>query len=278
VAILTEAVHSSIDLVASIVAFFSVRKAGEPADEDHRYGHEKVENLAAAIEAILILVGAAVITFEAIRRLLGHGQVQKLGLGIAVMAFAIFVNLVVSTVISRNARLTDSPALEADAAHLRTDALTSAGVLLALVLVAITGAQWLDPVVALIVAASIVVTAVRLLSRSSRVLVDEALPGDEVGVIRAAIEEFADRGVVGYHELRTRRAGSRRYVDLHVQFERGTSLEDAHRTAHELQDKIGRRLRGADVLIHLEPEDRVRPGEVLKRPRDQATTPAAADR
>jgi cation diffusion facilitator family transporter len=268
VAILTEAIHSSIDLVASIVAFLSVRIAGEPADESHRYGHEKVENLAAAIEAILILVGSAVIAFEAIRRLLGHGHVHTVGLGIGVVAFAIVVNLVVSTVISRNAKLTDSPALEGDAAHLRTDALTSAGVLVALALVQLTGAQWLDPAVALAVAASIVITGIRLLSRSSRVLVDEALPTDEIAAIRAAIEEFADRGVVGYHELRTRRAGARRYVDLHVQFQRGTSLESAHWTAHQLQDNIASRLRGSDVLIHLEPEDRVRPGELLARPPD----------
>ncbi len=265
VAILTEAVHSSIDLVASIVAFFSVRKAGEPADESHRYGHEKLENLGAAIEGILILVGSAVISFEAIRRLLGHGHVQRLGLGIGVVAFAIVVNLAVSMVISRNARQTESAALEGDAAHLRTDAMTSAGVLVALALVKFTGAQWLDPAVALAVAATIVVTGLRLLTRSSRILVDEALPQDEVAAIRSAIEEFGDRGVVGYHELRTRRAGARRYVDLHVQFERGTSLESAHRTAHELQDTIAGRLRGSDVLIHLEPEDRVRPGEELDR-------------
>jgi cation diffusion facilitator family transporter len=170
-------------------------------------------------------------------------------------------------VIARNARATDSPALEGDAAHLRTDALTSLAVLIGLALVAITGAQWLDPVVALLVAAAIVVTGVRLLFRSSRVLVDEALPADEVAVIRAAVEEFGSRGVVGYHELRTRRAGSQRYVDLHVQFRRGTSLEDAHRTAHELQDVIGARLGGADVLIHLEPQDRVRPGEELRHAR-----------
>ena len=117
--------------------------------------------------------------------------------------------------------------------------------------------------IALAVAAAILVTGVRLLMRSSRVLVDEALPADELEEIREAIEEFAPRGVVGYHELRTRRAGARRYIDLHVQFRAGTSLEDAHRTAHELQDRIASRLRGADVLIHLEPEDRVRPGEVL---------------
>jgi cation diffusion facilitator family transporter len=264
IAILTEAVHSSIDLVASIVAFFSVRKAGEPADETHRYGHEKIENLSAAIEGILILVGSAVIAFEAIRRLVGHGRLRTVGLGIGVAALSVVVNVVVSAVIARNARATDSAALEGDAAHLRTDALTSASVLVALALVKITGAQWLDPAVALAVAALIVVTGVRLLTRSSRVLVDQSLPPEEVDAIREVVEAFGVHGVVGYHELRTRRAGSRRYVDLHVQFRAGTSLENAHRTAHELQDLIGTRLKGADVLIHLEPEDRVRPGEEVR--------------
>jgi len=263
VAILTEAVHSSIDLVASIVAFFSVRKAGEPADETHRYGHQKIENLAAAIEGILILLGSAAIAVQAIRHLLGHGEVHTVGLGIAVVAFSILVNTGVSARIARKARATDSPALEGDAAHLRTDALTSGAVLLALVLVKVTGAQWLDPAVALVVSTAIVATGVRLLTRSSRVLVDQALPRAEVDVIRAAIEAFAPRGVVGYHELRTRRAGSRRYVDLHIQFRAGTSLENAHRTAHELQDMIGAQLKDADVLIHLEPADRVRPGETI---------------
>jgi cation diffusion facilitator family transporter len=267
VAILTEAIHSSIDLIASIVAFLSVRKADEPADESHRYGHEKLENLAAAIEGMLILIGSAVIAFEAIRRLIRGGDLKFVGVGIAVVGLSMAVNLIVSAKISRTARRTDSPALEADAAHLRTDALTSAGVLVALLLVKITGAQWLDPAVALVVAASIVPTGVRLMLGSSRILVDEALPADEVAAIRGAIEEFAGRGVVGYHELRTRRAGSRRYVDLHVQFRDGTSLESAHQTAHELQQEIGRRLGGADVLIHLEPQDRVRPGEELSAAR-----------
>jgi cation diffusion facilitator family transporter len=263
VSLLTEAVHSSIDLVASIVAFFSVRKADEPADESHRYGHEKIENLAAAIEGILILVGSAAIAFEAIRHLVGHGRIQTVGLGIAVAAISLFVNLGVSFRLARAARRTESPALAGDAAHLGTDALTSATVLLGLVLVALTGAQWIDPVVALAVALVIVTTGIRLLLQSSRVLVDESLPPAEVAAIRESIADFAGLGVVGYHELRTRRAGSRRYVDLHVQFREGTSLEAAHQTAHELQDTIGQRLRGADVLIHLEPEDRVRPGEIL---------------
>ncbi len=263
VAILTEAVHSSIDLVASLVAFFSIRKADEPADESHRYGHEKIENLAAAIEGMLILVGSAAIAFEAIRHLVTHGRLHSVGLGIAVVAVSLIVNLGVSARVARIAKRTGSPALAGDAIHLGTDALTSAAVLIGLVLVDVTGAQWIDPVVALAVAVVIVSTGIRLLSRASRVLVDESLPPAEIEAIRSGIKSFASRGVVGYHELRTRRAGARRYVDLHVQFRDGTSLKDAHRIAHELQDLIESRLHGTDVLIHLEPEDRVRPGEVL---------------
>jgi cation diffusion facilitator family transporter len=260
VAILTEAMHSSIDLIASIVAYFSVRKAEEPADESHRYGHEKIENLSAAIEGMLILVGSGVIAFEAIRRLASNAAVEKLGFGIGVVAFSLVANLAVSAFVAQRARLTGSPALEGDAAHLRTDAFTSAGVVVALVLVQATGARWLDPVVALMVAAAIVGSGVRILLRSSRVLVDEALPPAELEAIRQAVMAMGPRGVAGFHQLRTRQAGPRRYVDLHVQFRSGTTLEDAHAIAHVLQDEIAKRLENADVLIHLEPEDRVRPG------------------
>lgn len=262
VAILTEAVHSSIDLVASVVALLSVRIADEPADEGHSYGHEKVENLAAAFEGVLILVGSAVIAFEAIRRLVVGGSTHTLGIGIGVIAFSAVANLIVSTVIARGGRRTGSPALEGDAAHLRTDALSSLAVLVALVLVKATGAQWIDPVAALVVASTIVVTGVRLVVRSGEVLVDQALPHEETAAIIAVIEGFGDGSIVGFHELRTRRGGSKRYVDVHIQFRRGTSLEQAHRAAHELQDQIAAALGEADVLIHLEPEDRLRPGQL----------------
>jgi len=266
VAIITEAMHSSIDLIASIVAYVSVRKADKPADADHPYGHDKVENLAAAIEALLILVGSGVIVFESVRRLAaGAPHVDRLGVGIGVIAFSVVANVVVSTRLARQARLSDSPALEGDAAHLRTDAATSVAVLAGLVVVEITGATWLDPVIALAVAAAIVWAGVRLLSRASRVLVDEALPAEELDAVRGAVERFGPVGVCGYHQLRARRAGSRRYVDLHVQFVKGTTLEAAHTTAHELQNAIQERLRGADVLIHLEPADRVRPGTEVPR-------------
>jgi cation diffusion facilitator family transporter len=261
VAIITEAIHSAIDLVASIVAYFSVRQAEIPADSSHRYGHEKFENVAAGVEGMLILVGSGVIVYTAVDHLVEGTEIESLGFGIAVVAFATAVNFVVSSYLYRRARETDSAALAGDAAHLRTDAMTSLGVLFGLGLVELTGATWIDPVVALVIAVAIVYTGLKVVAGSWRVLVDEALPDDETAAIREAIESFGDRGVAGYHELRTRRAGPRRYVDVHIQFRSGTTLEDAHAIAHELQDTIRGRLRGADVLIHLEPEDRVRPGE-----------------
>ena len=264
VAIITEAIHSSVDLVASCIAYFSVRQAETPADASHRYGHEKFENVAAAAEGVLILVGSGVIVYAAVRSLLGGNELEALGFGIGVLAFSTIVNLFVSGWLSRRAAATQSAALEGDAAHLRTDAYTSLGVLVGLALVHWTGAEWLDPVVALAIAAAIVVTGMRIVARSWGVLVDEALPDDEQTMIRTAIEAFAGRGIVGYHQLRTRRAGARRYVDLHLQFAPGTSLEQAHGTAHALQDEICRLLpSGADVLIHLEPADKVRPGAEL---------------
>jgi cation diffusion facilitator family transporter len=262
IAIITEAVHSSIDLVASIIAWLSVRKADEPADADHPYGHEKVENVAAGIEGMLILVGAGIIIFESVRRLVDVAPVQSLGVGMAVIGFSGVANLGVSTYLYRQARLTDSPALEGDAAHLRTDAATSFGVLLALVLVQVTGIEEFDPITALLVAAAIVTAGVRILSRSSRVLMDEALPESELAAVRTALAEGGGEEVVGFHKLRARRAGSRRYVDLHVQFRNGTTLSRAHQLSHQLQGEIRDRLRGADVLIHLEPE------EAARHPRD----------
>jgi cation diffusion facilitator family transporter len=259
VAIVTEAIHSGIDLIASVIAFFSVRQAESPADAEHRYGHEKFENVAAAAEGVLILVGSGVIVYAAARSLVTGPELHSLGFGIAVVGFSAAVNLIVSGYLFRRAHATDSAALEGDAAHLRTDAYTSLGVLVGLALVHWTGQEWLDPAVALAIAVAIVVTGLRIVSRSWRVLVDEALPPPELQAIQQAIDAFRDREVVGYHKLRTRRAGARRYVDLHVQFRAGTTLERAHSTAHELQHEIGRRLRGADVLIHLEPETAVRP-------------------
>jgi cation diffusion facilitator family transporter len=259
VGILSDAVHSLMDLIASLIAWASVRKADVPADSSHRYGHEKLEDLAAGAQALLLLIGAVFIAVEAIRRLINGGRVASLGVGIAVAAAAAAVNLVVSTYLDRAGGVTGSTALHANAADLRTDAFVSLAVLVSLVVVKLTSAEWMDSVVGLLVAAAISRTGVRILVDASRRLADEALPADELAALQQVVASFVGDEVVGFHDLRARHVGSNHQVDLHLQFAAGTSLERAHYVSHQLQDAIVKRLPATTVLVHLEPEDRVRP-------------------
>jgi cation diffusion facilitator family transporter len=258
IAILTEAIHSAIDLIASLIAFVSVRMADEPADADHPYGHEKAENVAAGAEAMLILLGAVIVVIEAIRRLFNGSEIDEVTIGIVVIGFSVLVNLGVSAFLFRRADVLDSPALAGDAAHLRADALTSIAVLVGLVLVEVTGVDEFDSIAALTVAGVIVATGVRLALRSGRVLMDEAPPASELDRIEKVIARVRPPAMAGYHKLRARRAGSRRHIDMHVQFRHGTSLEEAHRFAHELRSAIEAEISRADVLIHVEPEGSLR--------------------
>jgi cation diffusion facilitator family transporter len=257
VAILSEALNSTIDLVASLIAFVAVRRADEPADIEHPYGHEKVENVAASIEGVLIIGGAAFIIIESIGRLVdGNTEVESLGFGIAVIAFSALSAGAVSHFLRRQARKHDSPALQGDAAHLGADAFTSAGVLIALALVQLTGAEQLDAAVAIAFSGFIIFTGLNIIRRAAGILVDEAPPSEEMDRIEAAIARARgdEPEVVGYHKLRARTTGRRRYIELHVQFRSGTSLERAHELAHELRNAIEADLGDAEVLIHVEPE------------------------
>jgi cation diffusion facilitator family transporter len=268
VAILSEALHSMIDLIASVIAFISVRRADEPADVEHPYGHEKLESLAASIEGMLILAGAALIVYESVHRLSTGASVENLGIGIAVIGFSALANAGVSVFLRRQARRHRSPALAGDASHLGTDALTSVGVLIGLALVQITGAEAIDSIVAIAVAMVIVFAGVRVLRHSASALVDEAPPPEEMDRVEAAIARARSGTpeIVGYHKLRARTTGRRSYIDLHVQFRGGTTLERAHELAHELRDAIESDLGDAEVLIHVEPES---------SKRDPAESPSA---
>ena len=207
---------------------------------------------------MLILGGAGLIIYEAAGRLADPPELESLGVGIVVIAVTIVINLVVSAFLSRRARQFGSPALEGDAAHLYTDALSSIGVLVGLVAVAITDEVVFDAIAAILVALAIIYTGVRIVARSGRVLVDEAPPPEELDRIEAAIAAAAIPEMIGYHKLRARRAGRRRWMDFHVQFRDGTSLERAHEAAHQLRDVIRAQVPDADVLIHVEPESSVR--------------------
>jgi cation diffusion facilitator family transporter len=257
VAILSEALNSTVDLIASVIAFVAVRQADEPADVEHPYGHEKVESVAASIEGLLIIGGAIFIMVESISRLVnGNTEVQSLGLGIAVIAFSTVSAGAVSLFIRRQAQKHDSPALRGDAAHLGADAISSGGVLIALALVQLTGAEQLDAAVAIVLSAFIVFTGLNIIRRAAGILVDESPPPQEMDRMEAAIGRARAESpeIVGYHKLRARTAGRHLYVDLHLQFRSGTSLERAHAIAHELRDEIESELGNAEVLIHTEPE------------------------
>jgi cation diffusion facilitator family transporter len=260
IAIISEALHSGSDLLAAVIAFLAVRRAAQPPDDRHHYGHEKVENVSGVIEALLIIGAAVVIIVEAIHKLIDGVTIEFVWLGIAVMVVSGVINLIVSrAVLYPVARRTQSAALEADAAHLLTDVYTSFGVAAGLLLVQLTGIEWIDPVAAMAVAGLIVHTGYRLVVGSTRVLLDETLEPDELEAIRGCVNDHKGTIIAGYHRLRARRAGSRRHIDLHVTVDESLSVGEAHDVAEHIAADIRECIPNSDVLVHIEPRshDRV---------------------
>lgn len=252
VSVISEAIHSGLDLAAALIAFFSLKQAAKPPDQVHRYGHGKIENVSGVIEAVLIFVAAVWIIVEAVRRLLNGGAVEALGWGMGIMTISAIVNTIVSEVLFRVARKTESIALEADALHLRTDVYTSVGVAVGLGLLRLTGLHILDPLVALGVAALIMRAAWELTMTAFRPLLDVSLPKDEEDQIIAAIQEHA-ADYVEFHKLRARRAGAERHVDLHLVVHRDHVVAEVHQLCDNIEAAIRRRFPQTDVLIHMEP-------------------------
>lgn len=254
VSILAEAIHSLLDLVAAIIAFFAVRVSDKPPDERHPFGHGKVENVSGVIEASLIFVAAGLIIYEAIRKIISGVEVELLGLGIGVMAVSIVVNILVSRKLLRVSRATDSIALEADARHLTTDVWTSAGVLVGLIAVSLTGATILDPIIAILVALLIIKAAYDILRKSFGGLIDTSLPKEEEADIIACISQHG-QSLIGFHKLRTRKSGSWRFIDLHLVMPKGTVLEEAHQVCDCLEDEFKEKFPRTSITIHVEPCD-----------------------
>jgi cation diffusion facilitator family transporter len=266
--VLSEAVHSATDLVASVVAFVAVRRAESPPDEDHNYGHGRFENLAGVFEgAILLGVGAGVI-YGAVDGIVNGAELDFLGFGIGVMVLSAVVNLFVSRWLLRVASETDSRALEAEGYNLRTDVWGAAGVALGLLAALATGWTVLDPIIAALIGLVILWTAFRLISGSARVLLDESLPEEELGVIEGVIgrEVRSDPRIRGYHKLRARKSGPQRHIDFHLQLRAETTLGEAHKISDALEERIRRSLLNSDVLIHLE-DDRSLSDEDFNRQR-----------
>ncbi len=252
VSIIAEAVHSLIDLVAAVIAFFSVRISDKPADDSHPFGHGKVENISGTVEALLIFAAAVIIIYEAVHRIMVGGTIEMTELGMVIMLISVAVNIGVSRLLYKVARFTDSLALEADARHLSADVYTSAGVFGGLLAIKFTGLTMVDPIVAIGVALFICRTAWNITKRSFGGLVDEKLPPREETIIKAAILEHG-KDLVGFHDLRTRKAGSQRYIDLHLVMEKDLSLERVHGMCDHLEADITSRLPHTSVIIHCEP-------------------------
>jgi cation diffusion facilitator family transporter len=252
VAVIAEAIHSLLDLVAAIIAYFSVRIAGHPADQEHPFGHGKAESISGFVEGALIFVAAGLIIERAITRMIEGKELIETTLGIVVMGVSVIVNTIVSRRLLKIARATDSMALEADAAHLYTDVYTSLGVFVGLIIVKITGLTILDSIAAIAVALLIIKAAWDIVHRSMAGLMDARLPASEEAVIREAIKEHSNE-VVGFHALRTRKVGSQRDIDLHLVMAKDASLEVAHAMCDHLEQDICSKLSYATVYIHVEP-------------------------
>ena len=252
VSVISEAIHSSVDLVAALMAFIAVRVAARPADRSHPYGHGKFENLSGTAESLLIFVGAGIIIYEAVQKLGKAGETTGAVWGVAVMGFSALVNFGVSRYLFKVGLETDSVALVADGAHLQTDVLTSAGVFLGLALVWLTGWHWLDPVTALAVALLIIKSGWDILLQSVGGLVDASLPAGEKETIKDTIEKFSSR-YINYHDLRTRQSGPERHIDFHLVMPDEMTVEAAHQLCNQLEEALDQAVNGAIVQIHIEP-------------------------
>jgi len=252
VGLLSDALESFVNLAGALMALSMLSLAARPADANHAYGHGKAEYFSSGVEGGLILIAAASIAVAAIDRLLDPRPLEQLGLGLGVSVVASAVNLGVGLVLMRAARQYESITLEANAHHLMTDVWTSAGVLVGVGAVALTGWLWLDPLVALAVAANIVWTGVRIVRSSILGLMDTALPGADQAQIVAVLERYVS-DEVQYHALRTRRAGPRRFVSVHVLVPGEWTVDRGHELLERIEAELRATLPMTSVLTHLEP-------------------------
>jgi cation diffusion facilitator family transporter len=252
VSVLSEAIHSGIDLLAALLALFAVSSSGKPPDEKHRYGHGKIENVSGVIEAALIFLAAVWIMVEAVRRLMTGASVQTPLWGLAVMSLSGLMNLFISGTLMKTAKTTDSIALETDAWHLRTDVLTSFGVAVGMLLIWITGRSIFDPLLAIAVALLIIRASFGLTAKAFSPLLDTSLPPEEEALIRQIIHNYGSQ-YVGFHELRTRKSGSDRYIDLHLVVPRYLNIARSHELCDQIEQAVGEHYPGVNILIHVEP-------------------------
>ncbi|WAW14500.1 cation diffusion facilitator family transporter [Peptostreptococcus equinus] len=253
ISIISEAMHSGVDLLASVIAFISVKTSSRPADEKHPYGHGKMENISGFIEGLLIFIAAIAIIKEAINKMIEPVSIEQAPVAIVVMFFAAIVNFFVSRKLHIVSKEEDSQALEADSLHLKTDVYTSLGVGVGIALVKLTGISILDPIVALLVALLIIKEAYELSSNAFNILLDGSLPEDELNIVIKAIESHKNE-FLDYHKLKTRKAGSMKYIDFHITVPKEMTVERSHQIQGNLKKDLKDALVNTRVNVHIDPE------------------------
>ncbi len=251
VSIISEAIHSFMDLLASVIAYFSVRISDKPADNRHPYGHGKFENVSGVAEAMLIFIAAGWIIYEAVNKILAPSAVENIGIGFGVMIISGIVNFYISNRLYSVAKKTGSIALEADALHLKTDVYTSFGVAIGLALLWITGIHMLDPIIAIFVALLILKESFTLFIKAYAPLLDSTLPQEDVDKIVQIIQNHCTN-TMGFHNLRTRKAGNYRYVDFHLNLDGSISVKEAHAICDRIENDIYSEFEQIEVSIHVE--------------------------
>lgn len=251
VSVLAEAVHSSGDFVGALISLFSVKIADTPPDSDHEFGHGKFENISGVAIAILVACAGCWAAFEAVEHLRHHVRMASFGPAVGVMGLSCVVDFFVSRHLLKVGLETNSPAVLADGRHLQTDVFTSLAVFVGLLGARLTHWPWVDPVIALGISILILSVSVRLTRDALAPLSDAALPEFEVKQLRHALE--ADPRVLGFHNLRTRKSGSQRHVDVHVQISDTHSFVDAHNVSEELEELLRHALPNVNPIIHVEP-------------------------
>lgn len=254
VGLLSDAVESVVNLAGALMALSMLTLAAQPADAKHTFGHSKAEYFSSVVEGVLILLAAGGIAYTAIERMIHPRPLEQVGIGILVCAAASAVNFVVARVLMKAAKAHNSITLEADSQHLMTDVWTSAGVIVGVGLIAVTGWTLIDPLVALLVAANIVWTGIGLIRRSVDGLMDVVLPAEDQQSIEKIMVKYREKGVE-FHELRTRQSASHRFIAVHMLVPGGWTVHDAHHVAEDFESDIRILLGDTFITTHLEPID-----------------------
>lgn len=252
VGLLSDAIESLVNLAAAIMALIALTVAEQPPDEHHKYGHSKAEYFSSAIEGALILVASLFIIYTAVPRLFNPQPLEQVGIGVAISIVASLINFGVARVLMNAGKKHRSITLEADAQHLLTDVWTSVGIIVAVALVALTSWYLFDPIIAILVAINILWTGVRLVRRSAAGLMDSALDDEDLAKIDRVLEPYRKQGI-GFHALRTRKAGTRSFVSMHVLAPSSWSIKRGHDLVEKIEADVRGALDGIVVFTHLEP-------------------------